>query len=91
MIEFILDLFAMFLHMLLNIKILILYGIFLASFSLIPKVKSYYLAKNFVLIWFVSSFLSPHCFAVDMYCCLFCQVQTIFLLLILLYGYSHIY
>lgn len=65
MIEFILNLFGIFLHMLLNIKILILYGVFLASFSLIPKVKSYYLAKNFVLIWFVSSFL----FASALFCC----------------------
>ncbi|MGX2972806.1 hypothetical protein [Helicobacter sp. T3_23-1059] len=65
MIEFIFDLFNMFLYMITNIKILTLYGIFLASFSLIPKVKSYYLTKNFVLIWFVSGFL----FGSVLFCC----------------------
>ncbi|MGX3046030.1 hypothetical protein [Helicobacter sp. T3_23-1056] len=65
MMEFIFGLFNMFLYMLQNIKILVLYGIFLASFSLIPKAKSYYLAKNFVLIWFVSAFL----FGSVLFCC----------------------
>ena len=67
MIEFIFGLFAIFLYMLKNIKILILYGIFLASFSLIPKVKSYYLTKNFVLMWFASGFL----FVSVLFCCVY--------------------
>ena len=65
MIEFIFGLFNMFLYMITNIKILTLYGIFLASFSLIPKIKLYYLTKNFVLIWFVSGFL----FGSVLFCC----------------------
>ncbi|EMZ38467.1 hypothetical protein LS77_005040 [Helicobacter bilis] len=40
-----------------NFYMWVLYGIFLVSFSLIPKVKSYYLLKNFLLIWFISGLL----------------------------------
>ncbi|OBV28915.1 hypothetical protein BKN38_04845 [Helicobacter sp. CLO-3] len=51
------NLSTLFFYMFNNFTAWILYGLFLASFALIPKIRQYYAIKNFVLIFCISSFL----------------------------------
>lgn len=59
------NLFSILFYIFINFDMWVLYGIFLASLILIPKVKQYYLVKNLVLVWFMNGLLC----SIILFCC----------------------